>query len=222
MNKIMVAAVHPDDETLGCGGTLLKYKNNGDEINWLIITKMSKEAGYTNKQIEKRKNEITKVAELYNFNEIIQLDFPAAKLDSVPISNIINSISETVKRIKPNILFIPFFKDVHTDHQIIFNAIWSCTKTFRYPYIKKIYMMETVSETEFAPALQQNSFTPNYFVNIDHYLEKKIEIMKIYKSEIKEEPFPRSIENINAQARFRGSTAGCNFAESFMLLKEIW
>ena len=81
--------------------------------------------------------------------------------------------------------------------------------------------METLSETEFAPSIKKDSFIPNTFVDVSKYLNKKIKIMKIYKSEILKHPFPRSERNIKALASFRGSTSGCKFAESFMLIKEI-
>ena len=81
--------------------------------------------------------------------------------------------------------------------------------------------METLSETEFAPSLKRESFIPNTFVDISKFINKKIAIMKVYKSEIDKYPFPRSERSIKALATFRGSTSGCKFAESFVLLKEI-
>ena len=82
-------------------------------------------------------------------------------------------------------------------------------------------MMEILSETEFAPGVKEDAFTPNSFVDISNYIDKKIEIMKIFKSEIGEHPFPRSERNLRALATLRGATCGCEYAESFMLLKEI-
>ncbi|MDA8933117.1 hypothetical protein N9H11_02990 [Candidatus Pelagibacter ubique] len=82
-------------------------------------------------------------------------------------------------------------------------------------------MMETLSETEFAPSTKKDSFIPNTFVDVSKYMDKKIKIMKVYKSEIDKYSFPRSIRSIKVSASLRGSTSGCNFAESFMLLKEI-
>ena len=81
--------------------------------------------------------------------------------------------------------------------------------------------METLSETEFSPSIKKDTFVPNKFVEITKYMNKKIQIMKVYKSEIKKHPFPRSLKSIRALASLRGSTSGCKFAESFMLLKEI-
>ncbi len=216
-NKVLIVAVHPDDETLGCGGTLLKHKSNGDQIHWLICTNLNK----NHKYFHKRKKEINKVSKLFNFNSINNLSFESTRLDQYSMTEIIEKISKVINKIKPNIIYLPFKEDVHTDHKKIFEASYSCTKSFRYPFIKKIYMMETLSETEFAPSLKKESFIPNTFVDISKHINKKIKIIKVYKSEIGNHPFPRSEKNIKSLAIYRGSTSGCKFAESFILLKEI-
>lgn len=216
-NKILVVAVHPDDETLGCGGTLLKHKANGDKIHWLICTTLNKNHDY----YQNRKKEINKVSKIFNFDSVYNLQFETTKMDQYNMNEIIEKISKVINKVKPNIIYLPFMQDVHTDHKKIFEASYSCTKSFRYPFIKKIYMMETLSETDFAPSIRKDSFTPNTFVDISKYINKKIQIMKVYKSEFNKHPFPRSEKSIKALATFRGSTSGFKFAESFILLKEI-
>ena len=217
MNKILVIAVHPDDETLGSGGTLLKHKANGDEVHWLICTQTDIKNNFYNI----REQEIQKVHNLYNFDTITNLQLKTMQVDEYSMSELIGKISKVINEIKPNIIYLPFKGDVHSDHRKIFEASYSCTKSFRYPFIKKIYMMETLSETEFAPSTKEDSFIPNVFVDISDFMDKKIEIMKVYESEIAEHPFPRSERNLRALATLRGATAGCAYAESFMLLKEI-
>ena len=126
-----------------------------------------------------------------------------------------------INEVKPNIIYLPFKGDVHSDHRKIFEASFSCTKTFRYPFIKKIYMIETLSETEFAPSSVTDNFIPNVFVDISDFMDKKLEIMRVFESEIAQHPFPRSERNIKALATFIGATCGCEYAESFVLIKEI-
>ena len=111
--------------------------------------------------------------------------------------------------------------DAHSDHRVVFDAVMSCTKSFRYPYVKKVLMYECLSETEFAPILPERVFQPNYFVDISDFIGNKIEIMKIFESELGEHPFPRSIKNIESLAIYRGATVGVNFAEAFQLIKYI-
>lgn len=220
-NKVLVLAVHPDDETLGCGGTLLKHKFNGDEINWLICTKMKTEDGFSQQKVAKKNEQIKEIEQRYDFNNIYKLEFSTMKVDEYTMSELINSISKVIKEIQPNIVYLPFKSDVHSDHRKLFDAMYSCTKVFRYPYIKKIYMMETLSETEFSVSTPDSVFIPNVFVDISEFHDQKLKIMTVYEDEINLHPFPRSMKNIEALATYRGATAGCNYAESFMLLKEI-
>lgn len=222
MKKIIVIATHPDDETLGCGGTLLKHRASGDEINWIIITGLSESLGYSAKEIRIRQDEIKSVADKYQFNNVIQLNYITTQLNEKIIGELISKLSEVFSDLKPEVVYLPFNNDVHTDHNIAFKAAYACTKHFRCPYIKKICMMETISETDFAPATMANAFMPNYFVDISQFFKKKIEIIKLYKSELGKHPFPRSTKNIEALAVLRGSQVGCYFAESFVLLKDVW
>jgi N-acetylglucosamine malate deacetylase 1 len=221
LNKILVVAPHPDDETLGCGGTILRHKYDNDEVHWLIITGITEKDGFSKEKIVTRDSEIEQVSRIYNFNSTTRLEFPTTKLDEVPMSQLVNSISNVVNSIKPTIIYLPYRGDIHTDHKYVFDAMIACTKWFRYNSIKRILSYETLSETEFGINPDNNFFRPNVFVNIKDFLEKKVEIMKIYESEISEFPFPRSIEAIEALAKYRGIMAGVQYAEAFMLLKEI-
>ena len=216
-NKILIIAVHPDDETLGCGGTLLKHKANGDEIHWLICT----ETNPKNDFFKAREKEIEKVTNIYGFDSVTNLQLKTMQIDEYSMSDLITKISKVINEVKPSTIYLPFKSDVHSDHRKIFEASYSCTKSFRYPCIKKIYMMEVLSETEFAPSVKEDSFVPNTFVDISEYMGKKIEIMQVFNSELEEHPFPRSERSLRALATLRGATAGCEYAESFVLLKEI-
>lgn len=221
MNKILIIAPHPDDETIGCGGTLLKHIKQGDKVYWLIITSMHIDDGWNIHDIKNREHEIKKVAKEFQFSEVIELNYPTTKLDSIPMSDIVFSISNIMKKIQPSTVYLPNPTDIHTDHQIVFKAGYSCTKSFRYPYVKKILIYETLSETDFASNVSDRPFSPNIFINIDNYVDKKTDIMKIYNNQIEKRPFPRSIDNIIALATLRGSSSNCNFAEGFQLVKSI-
>lgn len=220
MQKILVVAVHPDDETLGCGGTLLKHKAQGDEIHWLIVTAMTAECGFTPEAIERRAREIETVEKIYGFDSVHRLGFSATRLDEVPMSQLVSAISKVFQSVQPNQVFLPFQHDVHSDHQHAFSAAYSCTKSFRYPSVRKVMMIETLSETDFAQSAN-GGFVPNMFVNITEQLERKLEILRTYQSELHPHPFPRSEESIRALAMLRGAASGCKYAESFMMLKEI-
>jgi LmbE family N-acetylglucosaminyl deacetylase len=220
--KVLCISVHPDDETLGCGGTLLKHKSKGDQLYWLIFTDVKINQNYNEIFAEKRENEILEVAKLYQFDRIYRLGFPAAGLHTVDINVMIQAVSEVIDKIKPECIYLINRSDIHTDHQIAFKVMMSCTKGFRYPFIKQILMYECISETELSYPFLDNAFVPNAFSDITDYLDKKIDIMRIYESEINVHPFPRSASNIKALAMFRGAMIGVNYAEAFMVLRDIF
>jgi LmbE family N-acetylglucosaminyl deacetylase len=221
MSKVIIISAHPDDETLGAGGTILKHKENGEEIHWLIVTNVFESEGFSKERVLSRKQEIEEVSKLYSFNKVYNLDYPTMKLNDTILFELVNKISHIFQELEPEIIYVMNRSDAHSDHRIVFDAVMSCTKSFRYPYVKKVLMYECLSETEFAPILPERVFQPNYFVNISDFLDKKIEIMKIFDSELGEHPFPRSIKNIEALATYRGATIGVNYAEAFQLIKFI-
>ncbi len=222
MSKVLFISPHPDDETLGCGGTILKHEAMNDKIYWLIMTNISIEEGYNEEEVNIRQQEIGVVAKEYRFEKVFKLDLPTTKLDVIPKKQIIETVSKVIDNIKPAVVYLPNKNDVHSDHQITFDTVISSTKTFRCSFVKQILMYETLSETEFAPPFQNDAFMPNSFSDISAFIEEKIAIMEIYKGEMSMHPFPRSKENIMSLATFRGATAGVKYAEAFMILKDIW
>ncbi|EYE88786.1 GlcNAc-PI de-N-acetylase [Fervidicella metallireducens AeB] len=218
--KVLIISVHPDDETLGCGGTILKHTANGDDTYWLIITKPEESIGYSKKFINDREQQVKAVSQLYKFNSVYQLQYSTTRLHQVDISLLIKNLSKIIMEVKPEVVYMVNRSDIHTDHQVAARAIMSCTKSFRYPFIKKILMYECISETEIAPSLPENIFIPNVYSDITDYIDKKLEIMKLYESEVQEIPLPRSLDNIKALARFRGASCGVAYAEAFMLVRE--
>lgn len=218
--KVLIVSVHPDDETLGCGGTILKHLKKGDELYWMIVTKADESIGFTKEFVSKRKYQIKKVCREYGFKKVYQLNFLSTRLQSVDFGEFVNSVSKVINDIKPEIIYMNNRSDVHTDHQITARVLMSCTKSFRYPFIKKILMYECISETEVSPPFPENIFIPNVYSDITEFINKKLEIMSIYESEIQDPPLPRNLDNIRSLARYRGSSCGVDYAEAFMLVRE--
>jgi len=218
--KTIVVAPHPDDEVLGVGGTILRRKAEGVNVAWLIVTNVSVETGWSEEKVRERSDEINRITKLFGFDEVFMLNFPATQLDRVPMSDLVSAISEVFSSFQPTEVFVPHQSDVHTDHGMVFKAVASCTKWFRYPFIKRVLAYETLSETDFNLDPKQ-CFYPNVFINISPFITEKLRAMGIYSSEIGEFPFPRSYEAVRALAALRGAASGCDAAEAFMLLREI-
>ena len=219
--RILAIAPHPDDETLGCGGTLLRHKDEGDQVFWLIVAGISVAAGFSAKAVASRDGEIDAVAQAYGFDGVYRLKHITARLDTVPMRELIDDVGRVISEVQPNTIYMPYWGDVHSDHKLVFDAVAPCTKSYRYTSIRRIRAYETLSETEFGLRLDHSGFLPNLWVDVSKYLDKKIEIMRLYQGEIGEFPFPRSDRNLRALATLRGATAGCEAAEAFISLREI-
>jgi LmbE family N-acetylglucosaminyl deacetylase len=221
VKKILIIAPHPDDETLGCGGTLLKHIAVGDEVHWMIVTSIHTSIGFTAEQVVQRNLEIKKVAQSYGFFGVHQAGFQTMRLDQVDKLQLIESVASVVRKTQPDTLYIPYRNDAHSDHAAVFDAAAACTKSFRYPSIKSVYVYETLSETEFGVRTDDPGFRPNRLVDITNWIEKKISLMEMFVGELADFPFPRSETCMRAQAALRGSQANVMAAEAFIVLKEI-
>lgn len=222
MKEILVIAVHPDDETLGCGATLLRFAAEGASLNWLIVTSAHKPE-YSTTQIALQTRQIKAVRQAYPFKTMQWLKFPTTHLEEIASAELVGRIRKCVEQIRPEVVFVPNCADVHSDHRTVFQAAMSALKPIymRSFGIKRILACEVPSETEAAPQLQNNAFLPTVFMDVSAIFKRKEKIMALYQSEIHPEPLPRSPSSIRALARYRGATIGVEFAEAFMLIREI-
>lgn len=221
--KVLIVSPHPDDETLGAGGTLLQHQQRGDEIHCLLMTEL---AGNDNSSLRsdvprlRREKEIVEASEHFQWKSFSRLGLPTTRLDEQPYAELTENIGAVISGIKPTTVYLPHCNDVHTDHRVTFTAAFSCTKNFRYPSVQRVLSYEVPSETDYS-AVVHPPFLPNVFVDVTSTFSEKLDIMKIFASELGEHPFPRSLRHIEALAVHRGASAGCQYAEAFMLLKEI-
>lgn len=218
---ILVAAPHPDDETMGCGGTLLKEKANGARLHWLIFTEMVLDAGYSAERIKVREKEIAAVTKAYGFDSVHRLGYPTAALDTVPIGEIVQKVASVFLEATPADVYVPFPGDAHTDHRIAFDCTLSCTKWFRAPYLRRVLAYEALSETDIIRRPGGPDFVPNLYEDISGQADEKLRILNLFGEEIGEAPFPRSEAIVRAKHQTRGAEAGFEAAEAFMLLKEV-
>ena len=213
--KILVIAPHPDDEVLGCGGTIARLSNEGYEIHVLIVTSPYI-PDWPEEFIERRKKEIANAHRVLGVNKTHLLNYPTVKLDTIPKKELTERISQIVLSIKPDIVFIPYENDLHHDHRIVHEVSLVALRPIKH-VVSDILSYEVLSETEWG----FSTFKPNVYYDITKTFEKKIEAMRCYESELKDFPHPRSIEAIEALAKKRGSEVGIKYAEAFYLIRRI-
>lgn len=219
-NKILIIAPHPDDEILGCGGLISKYAREGRVVYVLVITRGTPKL-YSDDRIVNVRREALDAHKLLGVKETVFLDFHAPELDQTSQAEISMEISKVIKRFAIDTLFIPHRGDIHSDHRIVYNAALVAGRPVNDSNVKNIYAYETLSETEWAAPFGDDAFIPTHFVNVENTFHKKLEAMACFKSQLKPFPNSRSLETIEALAKFRGATVGYNRAEAFMTVRTI-
>lgn len=214
--KVLVFAPHNDDEVLGVGGTIAKYARQGHEVYVCEVTSWLQNMESTNSL----KNEALKAHEILGVKDTIFLDLPVVHLKETPTHIKNAKFCDAVNEIKPNIVFIPHIGDMHIDHRETADAAMIALRPLESPQIKGIYTYETLSETEWNIPNTTNGFIPNIWSDITETYDIKIEAMKCFNSQLHDFPHPRSVEAIEALAKYRGSTIGVGYAESFMCVRE--
>ncbi|GAA0787495.1 PIG-L deacetylase family protein [Roseibium denhamense] len=215
---VLVVAPHPDDETLGAGGFLLRARAEGHPIHWLIVTTITTDDGWPEEKVARREREITEVTDAFGFEKVHRLSFPAANLDQVKTSELVQSIGAVVRGVAPATLLLPHRGDAHSDHRVVHDASIACVKWFRYPSVKWALVYETLSETDIS-ARRDDAFRPEVFVDVTDYIEEKLKILSIFGDEIQAYPFPRSLTAVKSLSQIRGAASGSTAAEAFMILR---
>ena len=220
--NVLVISVHPDDETLGCGGTMLRHVAEGDTVDWLVVT-AAYEPRWGRDLIDRKASEVSAVATAYGLRHVTKLGFRTTELDTVQQNELIDRIREAVEATRPEVVYVVHGGDVHTDHFAVFTATMSVLKPFymRKHGVQRVLCYETLSSTEAALPLIHRVFVPNVYREITGYLDKKVEIMGLYASELHPDPLPRGGEAIRALARYRGATIAVESAEAFVLVREV-
>jgi LmbE family N-acetylglucosaminyl deacetylase len=220
--RVLAISAHPDDETLGCGGTLLKHGESGDELYWLIAT-VCHEPQWQADTIRRKAVEVERVAEAFGMKKTFKLGFPNARLDTVAVSDLMARVADVISEARPELVYLLHGGDIHTDHAALFTATMSVLKPF-YMYkrgVKRIVCYETLSSTDAAPPRWERAFVPSIYSEISRFIDRKIEIMQLYETEIHPDPMPRGESAIRALARFRGTTISAEYAEAFTLVREL-
>ena len=220
--KVLVVVAHPDDEVLGCGGTIAKHSSKGDTVKSIIVAEgitsrdNIRKTDLRKKELEKLKLHSLKAAKILGIKSTNFLDLPDNRLDSLHLIDITKKIEQHVIKFKPDIIYTHHYGDLNIDHRTVHNAVITACRPFSSShFIKKILTFENPSSTEWQSLSFNSYFKPNYFENIETHINKKIKAMKEYKTELKKWPHTRSLEFLNILAKFRGAISGLKYAEAF-------
>ena len=217
---ILVIATHPDDEVLGCGGTIACHTDRDDEVHVLIVTRGTPDI-FQAEQVEETRQELQAAHQVLGVHQAHFLDFPAPKLDKIPGHELADSIRKALYSIQPDTVYLPHRGDIHADHRAVYYATLVAARPVNNCSVRRLLCYETLSETEWAPPFGDDIFIPTVFVDISRYMDRKLQAMACYHSQLKQPPHPRSLQSIESLARLRGGTANLHAAEAFMLVREI-
>lgn len=218
--RVLVVAPHPDDEVLGCGGTMARMVDAGLDVHVVVVTS-GKPPAYSAESVARVRDEARRSHEFLGIAATHFLDFPAAALDTVPAGELNAGVGALIREIAPDTLFVPFLGDIHQDHQLAFLAAMVAARPRDGKAPSRILAYETLSETNWYAAPTTPAFVPNLFIDISATLERKLAAFSIFESQVKAFPDERSLTTIEALARLRGSTVFLHAAEAFMLVRTI-
>tara|TARA_R100001440_G_scaffold10656_7_gene19458 strand:- start:30176 stop:30853 length:678 start_codon:yes stop_codon:yes gene_type:complete len=218
---ILVVAAHPDDEALGCGGTMARHAAEGDSVYVLFMTNgVDARQSVSNNDAGVRSEAAEKACELLGAKEYIYNDFPDNRLDTVALLDITQSIEKVISRIQPEIIYTHHIGDLNIDHRRTHEAVLTACRPQPNFCVKQIYAFEVLSATDWNTS-DSNYFLPNYFVGVTAFFKKKLDSLKAYSSEMRDEPHSRSLKNSERLSELRGACVGIENAEAFMLIRCI-
>lgn len=218
--NVLVIAPHPDDEIIGVGGTIAKRAMHGENVYVCVVTKGCQPL-FNGDLVNQTRQECRKADAMLGVKDTIFLDFPAAMLEEVPRYKLNDSILDVIQSIEPDEVYLPHRGDMQLDHKMIVDAAMVALRPKYEHIVQRIYAYETLSETGWDIPNVVNEFIPNIYEDITDTINKKIEAMSIFRTQLLSFPAARSIEAMAALSSFRGATVGFNNAESFALIREI-
>ena len=220
-STVVVFAAHPDDDILGCGGTIAKLTQEGSKVHIVFLAdgeSSRSDIADINSLIQQRKQNAKKALKILGCDSIEFLGFPDNRLDSLDLLDVVKKIEGFIDAYKPYTIFTHYAHDLNIDHQITHNAVVTACRPQPGHCVKELLFFEVPSSTEWNLS---KAFMPNYFVDISSTLSLKIDALNAYKNEMKSFPHPRSIKAIESLSYYRGASSGCKAAEAFIIGRKI-
>lgn len=224
--NVLVVAAHPDDEVLGCGGTIARLAAEGATVSIFILAEgLTSRADFDPVRdaaaLKVHHERARRAGALLGAKEVTLGGFPDQKLDTVPLLDVTQAIEREIARVRPETVFTQHGGDLNMDHAITFRATMTATRPVAGCPVKRLYAYEVGSSTEWAFQQFEPAFRPQVFFDITATLERKIAAMQIYESEARAFPHPRSPEALRAAAQRWGSVVGVGVAEAFSTIHEL-
>jgi LmbE family N-acetylglucosaminyl deacetylase len=219
--KALVIAAHMDDEVLGMGGTIAKHAAAGDAVTVCIVCKRAYDHTFDPKLIDEEKAACIAAAGILGYQDLRFLDLRDELLDE-RLLDVIVPLERVVTAVKPDVVYTHHRGDTNQDHRAAFLAsIVACRSISSYR-VPRLICYEVLSSTDQAPPFPEWAFQPNFFVDIDPFLARKIDAMRAYTRELREFPHPRSAKGIEVLAAKRGMEVGLTAAEAFAVIRDVW
>ncbi len=223
--SILILAAHPDDEVLGCGGTIAKLSDEGASVHVAFLADgvfSRKEADtLQQKQLLDRREAARKACDILGVKTVTFGDYPDNRMDSIPLLDIAQSVEQLIDLYLPELVFTHHSGDVNIDHRRLHEAVVTACRPQKGHSVKTILCFEVSSSTEWQLPGSAPVFSPNWFVDISATLDRKVSAMEAYADELRPWPHPRSLKGIKYLAHWRGATIGVNAAEAFMLGRNL-
>jgi LmbE family N-acetylglucosaminyl deacetylase len=216
--KLVVIAPHPDDETLGCGGTIARFAANGTEVAVLVVSGHLPPL-YDEAAFETTHREALAAFKLMGVARSEFLKIPATMVHTVPVAELNGKINGFIRAEAPEMVLLPF-PDRHIDHRVIFDACVVACRPVHAAAPKVVLAYETLSETHWNVPGIEPAFVPEFFVDITDHMATKKAALASYASQVDNAP-SRSVEACTALAKFRGSQNGCGYAEAFKVVRIV-
>lgn len=219
--RVLVVAAHPDDEVLGCGGTIAWHRKAGDHVTVLImadgITSRATGSGVMAEALEARRRSAQHANDILGVSELTLLSYPDNRMDAAVLLDIVQDIEKVLARCRPTTVYTHHRGDVNIDHARVHDAVVAACRPQPKHSVRKLLFFETPSSTEWRPPASRSIFAPNWFVDISASLSSKQEAMAAYAVELHDFPHPRSFQAVEHLARWRGASVGLSAAEAFEL-----